>query len=377
MKRIRRWLFNGLAALSLVPCVETAALMAIVPVGMVGAIAAVAVSQSTLASSTAAVVAADAQAGEAPFVQAIRLVKELRRGPDARRIDASAPLNADTAAFLDRNAAIFDLVHVGAAAHSTDWGVGSGITVNMQQALDQLSGVRSLASLDVLRARQRWSIQDSLHGQEDMLDALTLGRNVTHDHPILVVILVQVGIEQMVLTHWAQLLPTTPAEQLAALPDQLKQLPDSPSMADMIRAEQRYAVNSSNVPAGVAAGMAPFYDSVAASLDQNPTPTPDAFQKTLDDGIAKIGSSSPTSRQMAQILLPSLARVYNTISAVRATREMFRTGIAVVHDGEGAVVRSVDPFGQGPFEYAHIAQGFELRSKLQWNGNAVKLDFGM
>jgi hypothetical protein len=123
--------------------------------------------------------------------------------------------------------------------------------------------------------------------------------------------------------------------------------------------------------------MAPFYDSVAASLDQNPTPTPDAFQKTLDDGIAKIGSSSPTSRQMAQILLPSLARVYNTISAVRATREMFRTGIAVVHDGEGAVVRSVDPFGQGPFEYAHIAQGFELRSKLQWNGNAVKLDFGM
>ncbi|MGD0771148.1 MAG: hypothetical protein ABSB42_23425 [Tepidisphaeraceae bacterium] len=322
-------------------------------------------------------VAADARTGEGPYVQAIGLVKELGRGPDARLIDAKAPLNADTAAFLERNAAIFDLVHAGTLAHSTDWGVGSGDSVNMQQAMNQLGPVRSLASLDVLRARQRWSVQDSLHGQEDLLDALTLGRNVAHDHPILVVNLVQVGIEAMVLTHWAQLLPTMPAEQLAALPDRLKQLPDSPSMADMIRAEHLYAVNSSNTPAEAVAGMAPFYDSVAASLDQNPTPTPEAFQKMLDDGIAKIDPSSAISRQMAQILAPSLARAYNSISAARAAGEMFKTGIAVVHDGEGAVGRSVDPFGQGPFEYAHTSQGFELRSKLQRNGKPVKLDFGM
>jgi len=300
----------------------------------------------------------------------------LGRGPDARLIDARAPLDAATAAFLDRNAAVFDLVHAGAAAHCTDWGVGSGASVNMQQALDQLNPVRSLASLEILRARQRWGNQDSLHGQEDFLDALTLGRNVTHDHPILVVALVQSSIEQMVLTHWAQLLPTTPADQLAALPDRLKQLPDSPSMADMIRAEHLYAVNSSSAPPGVVAGMAPFYDSVAASLDQNPSPTPEAFQKMLNDGIAKIAPASAVSRQLAQILAPSLARAYISISAARAMGEMFRAGIAVVHEGEGAVGRSVDPFGQGPFEYAATPPGFELRSKLQRNGKPVKLDFG-
>jgi RNA polymerase sigma factor (sigma-70 family) len=365
--------------------VAAIAFMVIFPVGIVGAIMAIAVSQSaqipsasqSATSSPRVLVAADAQIDEAPYVQAIRLVKELGHGSDARRIDANAPLNAATAAFIDRQAAIFDLVHAGAVAHSTDWGAGSGNSINMQQALDQLNGVRSLATLDVMRARQRWSEHDSLHGQGDLLDALALGRNVTHDHPILVVILVHVSIEQIVLTHWAQLLPTTPGEQIAVLPERLKQLPASPSMADMIREEQRYALNSSNAPAGVAAGMAPFYDSVAGSLDQNPTPTPEAFQKMLDDGIAKIDVSFPIIRQLAQILAPSLARAYNSVSVARATGEMFRTGISVVHEGEGAVGRSVDPFGEGPFEYAHTPQGFELRSKLQRDGKPVKLDFGM
>ena len=365
--------------------VAAIALVAMVPMGMVGVIVAIAVSQSApvpsaaqpATLSSAAVVAVDAQTGEAPYVQAIRLVKELEPGRDARRIDPSALLDAGTAAFLDREADIFDLIHAGAAAHSTEWGIGSGISVNSQQVLNQLSGVCSLAILDVLRARQRWSNHDSLHGQEDLLDAMALGRNVAHVHPILVVVLIQVSIEQMVLTRWAQLLPTTPAEQLAALPDRLKQLPDPPRMADMIRAEQRYAVESSNVPVAITAGMAPFYDFVAASLDQNPMPTREAFQKTLDDGIAKMGVSSPSSRQMAQILVPSFVRAYEMFSVVRTTREMFRTGIAVAHDGEGAVGRSVDPFGHGPFEYARTSRGFELRSKLQRDGKPVILDFGM
>ena len=92
-------------------------------------------------------------------------------------------------------------------------------------------------------------------------------------------------------------------------------------MAGMIRAEHSYAVNSSNAPAAAVANMAPFYDFVSASLDKNPSPTSEEFQKMLDDGLAKIGQSQTIGRQLAQILTPSLARAYNSISIGRATGE--------------------------------------------------------
>jgi RNA polymerase sigma factor (sigma-70 family) len=356
------------------------AMVAVVPVGLIGMIVAVGLSQTAPATSSAQIAAAtttpSTTPGEAPYVQAIRLVKKLTRGSDAGRIDANAPLDASTGAFLDRNTAIFDLVHAGAIAHSTDWGVGTGDAVDVQHAIDQLKGERPLASLKIMRARQRWSTQDFSGGQQDLMDALALDRNVSHDHQILVVTLVQVSIEQMVLTQWAKLLPATPAQELANLPDQINRLADPPSMAAMIRAEHTYSIHQAGVPAGVADSMTSFYDTIAASLDQNPTPTQEAFQKMLDDGIAKTGS--PQIRQlMAQNIVPSLARAYGTVCAGRATRELFMTGIAVVRDGESAVSHSVDPFGNGPFEYVRTPRGFQLRSKLTRDGKQITLDFGM
>src|ERR1700722_4318379 len=179
-----------------------------------------------VAMGSAFVVAA--QTGEGPYVQAIRVVKALGDGPDGRRIDPSGPLNAGPAAFLYRNLGVLDLVHAGAVAHSTDWGVGSGDGVDMQTALDQLNGVRALANLDVLRGREKCGEGDYAGGEQDFLDALALGRNVEHRDPILVVELVGSGIERTVLIHWASLLPKTPADQLAGLADRVKQLPEGP-----------------------------------------------------------------------------------------------------------------------------------------------------
>jgi hypothetical protein len=64
------------------------------------------------------------------------------------------------------------------------------------------------------------------------------------------------------------------------------------------------------------------------------------------------------------------------MAAGRVRWELFKTGIAVVRDGEKAVEQSIDPYGNGPFEYVKTPDGFELRSKLQWNKKPVTLDFG-
>jgi RNA polymerase sigma factor (sigma-70 family) len=347
----------------------------LLPLVTAGVIVAVAISQPTAPPATAAIpTVADTHPSEAPYVEAIRLVKQLRQGPDSQRIDSDALLDAATAAFLARNAQIFDLVHAGAMAHSTDWGVGSDVRLNMQTVLDQLTPVRDLAQLSVLRARQEWRDRDFAGEQQDMLDALALARNVAHDHPIVVVMLVDAGCEEVVFTRWARLLPTTLPNELLTLPDAFKELPAPPAMAQTIRAEQGYAMNSSNVPPAIAAAMAPFYDSVAAALDKNPTPSEEEFRTILTEGLGRVGGAA--ARQLVQILIPSLTRIYNAISVERTREVMFKTGIAVVENGKSAVGKSSDPFGQGPFEYLQTPHGFELRSKLQRDGKPVTLDFG-
>ena len=51
-------------------------------------------------------------------------------------------------------------------------------------------------------------------------------------------------------------------------------------------------------------------------------------------------------------------------------------GGCAVLSGQGALAKHPDPFGQGPFEYKVLPQGFELRSKLTIDGKPVTLTVG-
>jgi hypothetical protein len=80
---------------------------------------------------------------------------------------------------------------------------------------------------------------------------------------------------------------------------------------------------------------------------------------------------------MAEVLIPSLARAYISITLGEAQFAIFKTAIAIVRDRENALSTSVDPFGNGQFEYTKMPHGFELRSKLlDRNHKQVTLDFG-
>jgi hypothetical protein len=54
---------------------------------------------------------------------------------------------------------------------------------------------------------------------------------------------------------------------------------------------------------------------------------------------------------------------------------MLRAALIVFKRGPSAVKEIRDPFGEGPFKYEPLADGFTIRSALVIDGKAVELRF--
>src|SRR5207253_2961670 len=78
----------------------------------------------------------------------------------------------------------------------------------------------------------------------------------------------------------------------------------------------------------------------------------------------------------AKAMLPSVIKVVDARDRHRARFAMLKAAIAVARDGQGALAKHTDPFGQGPFEYKALPKGFELRSKLTLEGKPISLTVG-
>jgi hypothetical protein len=55
---------------------------------------------------------------------------------------------------------------------------------------------------------------------------------------------------------------------------------------------------------------------------------------------------------------------------------MLMAGIAVIESGPDKLKEIKDPFGKGTFEYKALDKGFELKSKLLFEGQPVTLTVG-
>ena len=55
---------------------------------------------------------------------------------------------------------------------------------------------------------------------------------------------------------------------------------------------------------------------------------------------------------------------------------MLLASVAVVESGPEALKDIKDPFGDGPFEHRALDKGFELQSKLTYEGKPVTLTIG-
>jgi hypothetical protein len=83
-----------------------------------------------------------------------------------------------------------------------------------------------------------------------------------------------------------------------------------------------------------------------------------------------------SANPVARVMLPATTKIVDARDRYRARFAMFRAAVAVVRDGQGALAKHPDPFGSGPFEYKALPQGFELRSKMTYEGKPVTLTVG-
>ena len=320
------------------------------------------------------------QPATAPYVQAIELVSTLEKGPDETLIDSEAPLDDRTAQFLSRNEKIFTLLHEAAVNDRAEWSAKAN---DLQTVLPSLNPLRSLANLGVLRARMQLKQQMPTEAVESLLDVKVLGRNISRTEMTMVANLVAMGIDSLATDELAQALPTLPREVVRTLPDRLKQLPAPVALPDLIRGERRFGaamlVQSVKGDAPkIEEALGPFYDAVTQAWEKSPPLSRDDFKQALNDAVSKMdGQKDQLSIGLVRPLLQSFVMFYQVSRMQQAKAAMLEAGILVVRDGPDAIQATVDPFGDRPFKYEKMGEGFRLRSALTGpDGKPVEMRFG-
>jgi hypothetical protein len=76
------------------------------------------------------------------------------------------------------------------------------------------------------------------------------------------------------------------------------------------------------------------------------------------------------------VLLPAIDQVLAKDHRHKARFALLFAAIAVAQDGPEKLKEIKDPYGDGPFEYRKLDKGFELKSKLTFEGQSVTLVAG-
>jgi hypothetical protein len=142
-----------------------------------------------------------------------------------------------------------------------------------------------------------------------------------------------------------------------------KKFVDSAEVADAVR-----QIPSIEVVLKRMDELLPVYDELAmlialpkADFDQR---YPDFTKKAKEANV------------LAAALLPAVDKVLAKEHRNRARMAMLLAAIAVAEGGPDKLREIKDPFGAGPFEYRALDKGFELKSKLLFEGQAVTLMAG-
>jgi hypothetical protein len=126
----------------------------------------------------------------------------------------------------------------------------------------------------------------------------------------------------------------------------------------------------------------PTFDD-AIAMTEKLLPVYDELEKVLalsdnefDAKYPEFQKKAEAANALAGVLLPALDKVRAKERRNRARLAMLLAAIAVVEGGPEKLKSIRDPFGDGPFEYRKLEQGFELTSKLRFEGEPVKLVVG-
>jgi hypothetical protein len=143
-----------------------------------------------------------------------------------------------------------------------------------------------------------------------------------------------------------------------------------PSDTDQTAAMTAAITAAGGTPETVAKAVeetAPFYDQLAEALG-----LPYDQVRAKVEEVNKKAQANP----IAKAILPNYDKVVDTEARSVCRLAMLKAAIAVAKGGPDKTKDFADPYGDGPFEYKALPQGFELRSKLQFRGEPVVLQVG-
>ncbi len=321
------------------------------------------------------------------------------------------PLDAQAKESVVKAEYALRMMHHGAALPRCAWGIGweaDGIEV----LLPQMSAARVLSSLACLRARMRFEEGRGTEGIDDIVAAMTMGRQVSTDGS-LIGVLVGYSIENRTSDALALFLPRLDPATIKSLKQRLDALPQGGNPVVGLRdCEEKtlewfiHKVKATKDKESLLALLAPL-----TAPPEGKVGDPIAGARALLDecggnaaGVLKFAEAArPSYAVMAKVLalplaqfeqefaretarqagnpvfktfFPALAKVRESQARADVRRVLLSAAFAVQLDGPDVLKNYPDPVVGGTFDYVKSTGGFELRSKFMPDKHPLTLTVG-
>jgi hypothetical protein len=292
-------------------------------------------------------------------------------------------------------------LHRGAELSKCDWGLDYSDGISM--LMPHVAKARELARLAALDARRAFEHGNWKAGRRDMTSVMVLARHVDRD-PVMIALLVRLLLEDMVVDCVAPYVLDIKASHAQAVAP-FNEMPPAFTLSQSILFEKKWMgawivphlrAEEQRKPGGGLELWRKFLDNDPPSALRD-VATLEEVIKLVEDGMPiyddlvrlaalprdQFDAQYPAFKQetkgahpVAALLLPAIDRVRAKDDRHQARMAMLLAGIAVAESGPGKLQELKDPFGAGPFEYRALDKGFELKSKLAYEGQPVTLTIG-
>lgn len=282
-----------------------------------------------------------------------------------------------------------------------DWGLDYHDGASMY--LPHLNKARTLARIAALETRRAFEAGEYDRARDIAFGMLAMARQVGGDRTM-VSMLVSYMIEEMVVDAVAPYLPLVgaPYDHAVAM---FQSLPPGPRISQGVLAEKQLGAWIANeLKTAEEKQPGAWRDTWKAMILGAESTDPIADLQTFDevigvldkfqsvyDELAELTELPPqefdakypeflerakAANPIAKVLLPAMDKVMKAQRHSAARMDMLLAGVAVIEGGPEKLAAIKDPFGDGPFEYRKLDDGFELSSKLQQDGKPVTLVIG-
>ena len=306
------------------------------------------------------------------------------------------PLDAQAREIVDKAEYSLRMMHRAALLPRCSWGMSYGED-GINALLPHAQPSRVMTSLACLRARLRFSEGRKAEAIDDVIDAMTLGRNISLDGS-LIAVLVGYSIEHRMIETLAVELPKLDASTIQGVKKRFDALPPFGTVAQAlitcekatlewfarevvaIKNEERLNIFLTTMTGspeksrtlvlqcgGNVDGLIKCADRsresyvvIAAKMDL----PPDQFEKELEREMRK-----QLGNPVFDLLFPAINKVFRAKERSDVYRALFSAALAVQIEGRDALKTHIDPVGGGAFEQVPFDGGYELRSKLKRDDN--------